>query len=83
MQKIITLVENGRIISKDSEVAEISNTFFMQATKELGIEPFNEPTFDNTFNNNTNSTDGAKSIGDMIRKHKNHSSIMKIKQMFQ
>ena len=45
----ITLIENHEIVSEDQEVAEIFNTFFSNAVKNLNIESYEHFSFDEYF----------------------------------
>lgn len=70
----LILVENDKIISKEKEVAEKMNDYFIDIVEDLEIECFNhtnsddiEPTFLNEIEN-------------IIYKYKNHPSILKIKE---
>ena len=65
LQKNITLIEKDEIISKDNEVAEKLNTFFIEAVKNLEIEPFNDYSQDTEI---------------IISKYKTHPSILEIKE---
>ena len=71
LQKNITIVENGKITSKDSQVAEKLNKFFIEAVANLEIEPFAQ---DVDIGINT------QGIDDIISMYENHSSILKIKE---
>ena len=71
LQKNITIVEKDKITSKDSEVAEKLNNFFIEAVKNLEIEPF-VPDSDTGIN--------TESIDDIIKMYENHPSILKIKE---
>ena len=71
LQKSITIVEKDKITSKDSEVAEKLNNFFIEAVKNLEIEPF-VPDSDTGIN--------TESIDDIIKMYENHPSILKIKE---
>ena len=67
-QKNIIIVEEDKIISKNEEVAEKLNNFFIKAVENLEIEPFAD--------NDTETED----IDDIIRKYLTHPSILKIKE---
>ena len=71
-QKNITIVEKEKVISKDSEVAERLNKFFIEAVTNLDIEPF-APNIENDIN--------IDSLENTIRKYENHPSILKIKEI--
>ena len=58
LQKNIIIVENDRITSKSSEVAEKLNIFFVEAVESIEIEPL-APDFENEPIN----------IDDIINKH--------------
>ena len=71
LQKNITIVENGKITSKDSQVAEKLNKFLMEAVTNLEIEPFVQ---------NVDIGINTEGIDDIISMYENHSSILKIKE---
>ena len=67
----ITLIENEKIVSNDTDVAEIMNDFFANAVKLLEIEEYN-----NDFLPNNEKTE----IENAILKFKDHPSVTKIKE---
>ena len=69
-QKNIIIVENDRITSENSEVADKLNNFFVEAVESLEIEPF-APDLENNETIN---------IDDIINKYEPHPSILKIKE---
>ena len=69
----ITLIDGEKIISNDTEVAEIMNGFFSDAVSTLGIKGYQTGL----------SNVGADKINDVITKFKDHPSILKIKQRVQ
>ena len=72
LQKNITLVEKEKITSKNNEVAEKLNKFFIESVDNLDIETFA------TSNKNDFIDDN---IDNIIRKYENHPSILKIKEI--
>ena len=70
----IVLVEDDEIISDDTEVAEIFNSFFVTVTESLGIKENND---------NISGTEGISDpIEKSIQKYSNHPSILRIKNRF-
>ena len=70
----IVLVEDDEIISDDTEVAEIFNSFFVTVTESLGIKENND---------NISGTEGILDpIEKSIQKYSNHPSILRIKNRF-
>ena len=68
----ITLIEDGKVVSRDSEIAEIFNNFFANITESLGIsanEALLLPTNDIIY-----------PIDKAVRKFESHPSICKIKE---
>ena len=45
----ITLIENNNIISDDKDVAEVFNSFFINAVKNLNIDSYEHLSFDEYF----------------------------------
>ena len=80
LQKNITLIEKDEIISKDNEVAEKLNTFFIEAVKNLEIEPFNDYSQNTDIDVNKDDSNDIESIDKIILKYKKHPSILKIKE---
>ena len=72
LNRKITLIEEGKIISNDNEVAETMNDFFSNAVKKLEIKGYEEDV------DTQNDTDTIENI---IDKFKEHPSILKIKEM--
>ena len=70
----IVLVEDDEIISDDTEVAEIFNSFFVTVEESLGIKENND---------NISGTEGILDpIEKSIQKYSNHPSILRIKNRF-
>ena len=80
LQKNITLVEKGKIISKDREVAEKLNSFFIDAVKNLEIEPFVEIDSENVDTTQETDTEDISDIDNILRRYKDHPSIQKIRE---
>ena len=70
----ITLIENEKMITDKKEVAEILNTFFIEAVQNLDIEMFND---DREGELQCDKIDEI--IDNIIEKYKLHPSILKIK----
>ena len=70
-QKNIVIVDKNIITSKNDEVAEKLNNFFIKAVDNLGIEPF-VPTGKNNIQ--------TESIEEIIKRYERHPSILKIKE---
>ena len=70
----ITIVENGKVTSNKTEVAEMLNNYFIEAVENLEIQEF-VPDIDFV-----HSKDGDDNIDSIIRKYKSHPSILKIKE---
>ena len=70
----ITLIENEKMITDKKEVAEILNTFFIEAAQNLDIDMFND---DREGELQCNKIDEI--IDNIIEKYKLHPSILKIK----
>ena len=70
-QKELILIEDDVVISNAQEVAEKMNTFFVEAVKNLDIEPYNEEII-----TGINSHD---IIDDIVMNFSQHPSILKIK----
>ena len=71
----ITIVENGTVTSDKKEVAELLNTYFIEAVQNLEIEKFNS---DHSHIVQSEGIDEV--IDDIIEKYKLHPSILKIKE---
>ena len=71
MQQNIIIVEKDIIISKNSEVTEKLNNFFVEAVESLEIDPF-APDFDNSIN--------KMNVEEIIKKYVTYPSILKIKE---
>ena len=80
LQKSIILVENDKITSKNSEVANKLNTFFIDAVKNLDIVPFTGLVQDTEFISINENIEIIEDIENIILKYKNHPSILKIKE---
>ena len=74
-QTNITLIENEKMITDKKEVAEILNTFFIEAVQNLDIEMFND---DREGELQCDKIDEI--IDNIIEKYKLHHSILKIKE---
>ena len=74
----ITLVENNVMVSEDQEVAEIFNSFFSNAVKNLNIDSYEHFSFDEYFV--CKETENEDAVQRAIEKYKNHPSIVKIEQ---
>ena len=72
--KQITLLVDDKIISSDNDVAETFNTFFPSAVANLDVEGFKTDDFAYNL--------GDSPIENIIRKFRNHPSIVKIKVLF-
>ena len=70
-QKNIVIVEKEKITTKNDEVAEKLNTFFIKAVENLEIEQFAP-------NNDSNTQ--TDSIEEIIKRYEVHPSILKIKE---
>ena len=73
----ITLIENDDIIFEDENVAEVFNSFFSHAVKNLNIEYYENLSFDEYFLRK--DTDNVDPILKAIAKYEMHPSILKIK----
>ncbi len=71
----ITLIEDERVITKDEEVAEILNNYFVTVTDSLGINENNEAI--------TSTTDITDPIDQVVLKYSSHPSIIKIRSFVQ
>ena len=76
----ITLIENDDIISEDEKVAEVFNSFFSNAVKNLNIKYYENLSFDEYFL--SKDTDNVDPILKAIEKYEKHPSILKIKSTF-
>ena len=74
----ITLVENNVMVSKDQEVAEVFNSFFSNAVKNLNIDSYEHFSFDEYFL--CKEIENEDPVQRAIEKYENHPSIVKIKQ---
>ena len=74
----ITLVENDIIITEDKKVAEIFNSFFSNAVKNLNIDRYEHFSFDEYFL--CKDTENEDPILRAIEKYEKHPSILKIKE---
>ena len=64
------MIENETIISKECEVAEKLNNFFIKTVEDLEIEPYADE----------NTTPGTANIEEILRKYNDHPSIIKIRE---
>ena len=74
----ITLIENNEMISDDHEVAEVFNSFFSNAVKNLNIDSYEHFSFDEYFL--CKEIENEDLVQRAIEKYENHPSILKIKQ---
>ena len=74
----ITLIENGKIIRDEHQIAEIFNKFFSNAVQDLNIEKYEHFSFDKYFLCKDNINEDP--ILRAIEKYENHPSILKIKE---
>ena len=75
----ITLVENNKIVPEDDKVAEILNSFFSNAVKDLNIDYYEHFSFDDYFLGQ--SVENNDLILRGIEKYEKHPSILKIKEL--
>ena len=75
----ITLVENNVIVSEDEKVANIFNSFFSNAVKNLNIEQYEHFSFDEYFL--CKETENEDSVLRAIEKYERHLSVRKIKEV--
>ena len=73
----ITLIENNIIVSEDEKVAEVFNSFFSNAVKNLNIDYYEHFSFDEYFL--CKDTENEDPILKAIEKYEKHPSILKIK----
>ncbi|XP_057316881.1 uncharacterized protein LOC130657914 [Hydractinia symbiolongicarpus] len=73
-KELITLVENGKTITDDLEIASIFNDYFCNLVPNLRIKLNENPQNYNIFND--------KSIETSLSKFANHPSVVKIKQFY-
>ena len=73
----ITLIENNIIVSEDEKVAEIFNSFFSNAVKNLNIDYYEHFSFDEYFL--CKDTENEDPILRAIEKYEKHPSILNIK----
>ena len=71
------MIEDETVISENSAVAEILNNYSIDVIENLEIEHYNEIK-DNEY---IGSNNGRREIETIITKYKNHSSILKIKEL--
>ena len=76
----ITLVENNKMVTDDQQVAEIFNSFFSNAVKNLNIDYYEHFSFDQYLLCNINENEDP--VKKAIDKYVNHPSIVKIKENF-
>ena len=75
----IILIENNLIVSEDQKVAEIFNTFFSNAVKNLNIDYYEHFSFDEYFL--CKDTENEDPILRAIQKYEKHPSILKIREI--
>ena len=74
-QTNITLIEHDNIVTEKEQVAEILNTYFIEAVRNLEIEKFN-----NEGMQDTQSEIIDEVIEKIIKNYESHPSILKIKE---
>jgi DNA-binding protein len=74
-QRDIIIEDEGRLISDNAEVAELLNSYFIDAVEGLDIEPFAV----STDNISTDDIENTR-IENIIKKFEAHPSILKIKE---
>ena len=72
------MIENNVIVSEDENVAEIFNSFFSNAVKNLNIDSYEHFSFDDYFLREKKSEDP---IIIAIEKYEQHPSVLKIKDI--
>ena len=73
-QRNVIIEEKGKLISNNTEVAEILNNYFIDAVESLDIDPF-------IITDRNSEDDTEKShIENIINKYETHPSILKIKE---
>ena len=72
MSNKIILVEDGEILQEETRVAEILNSYFLNITDTLGLDPF----FKDTDQNETVD----QMVNQAVEKYKNYNSILRIKE---
>ena len=75
----ITLIENNKIVSEDDKVAEIFNSFFSSAVKDLNIDYYEHFSFDDYFL--SKDAENGDIILRAIEKYEKHPSILKIREI--
>ena len=75
----ITLIENNVIVTEDKKLAEIFNSFFSNAVKNLNIDSYEHFSFDDYILCKEIESDNP--ITRAIEKYENHPSIVKIKEI--
>ena len=70
----MTLVEGGKVLTDDAKIAETFNSFFGNIVKTLNIEK-DESIF-------CDAGDETNSLLRAIKKYRNYTSILRIKQYF-
>ena len=75
----ITLIENKNIVSEDKNVADVFNSFFSNAVKNLNIDCYEHLSFDEYFL--CKDTENEDPILRAIEKYEKHPSILKIKSI--
>ena len=75
MSEKITLIENGKILSNDEEVAECFNEYFINITDGMGIDPSLKEVYENMTVN--------EMVVRAVKKYEHHPSIKRIKAINQ
>ena len=75
MSEKITLIENGKILSNDEEVAECFNEYFINITDGMGIDPSLKGVYENL------TLD--EMVVRAVKKYEHHPSIKRIKSIHQ
>ena len=71
----IALIDNKKLVNNKEEVAEILNTYFVEAVQNLEIKQFSEERVQEVPSENMEEV-----IENLIKKYKTHPSILKIKE---
>ena len=74
-QTNIILIEDDNVVSEKVHVAEILNTYFIEAVRNLEIEKFNNEGAQETRSENIDEV-----IENIVKKYEHHPSILKIKE---
>ena len=75
----ITLIENNKIVPEDDKVAEILNSFFSSAVKDLNIDYYEHFSFDDYFL--CKDAENGDLVLRAIEKYEKHPSILKIREI--